>query len=279
MRHSRQREQRYRRTAGNHRRHHRRRNHLRPHHGRIPDAFRACHPGLRLSAARRALFRRELEELLLLAREKRPERHDVQRFLRRRHRSAAVPALQLSPLRRRFRWRRPVDLSGQSGRCHRQRRPLPAASTAGARTAESPLRAKAAPEAIAALADGDVRRDTRSRDLAQHGVVATSAPTTEDETVALIDLVTPDRADRILARLRELLRADALQPEQLLRHGGVPPGRGALARSAARSRLGAVSRRELPASRTGCRGTLHAVAGCGATAPGPRAGSGAPVRG
>lgn len=139
---------------------------------------------------RAELFRGELEELLLLARETQTDATDfhgsyagalgLPQFLPSSYRRYAVD----------FDGDGRVDLGGSAADAigsvanflqqHGWR--------TGGRIA---LRAKAAPERLAALADGSVAPRYSSKDLAQHGIVAAS-DVADGETVALIDLVTPD---------------------------------------------------------------------------------------
>jgi hypothetical protein len=68
------------------------------------------------------LFRRELEELLLLAREEGRSPTRLSRILCRRPGPAAIPAVFATAPWRRFRWRRPHRPGVQRRRCNRQRR-------------------------------------------------------------------------------------------------------------------------------------------------------------
>ncbi len=139
---------------------------------------------------RAALFRTELEELLLLARDTRMEATEFYGSF-----AGALGLPQFLPSSYR---RYAVDFDGD-GRVDLSGSPADAIGSVahflqqhgwhtGGRIA---LRAKAAPERLAALADGGVTPRYSSKDLAQHGIVAAS-DVAEDETVALIDLVTPD---------------------------------------------------------------------------------------
>jgi len=139
---------------------------------------------------RAELFRTELEELLLLARDTRKEATEFHGSY-----AGALGLPQFLPSSYR---RYAVDFD-EDGRVDLSGSPADAIGSvahflqrhgwrSGGRIA---LRAKAAPERLAALADGSVAPRYSSTDLAQHGIVAAS-DVAEDETVALIDLVTPD---------------------------------------------------------------------------------------
>ena len=139
---------------------------------------------------RAELFRRELEALLLLARD---AGRDPLGYRGSYAGALGLPQFLPSSVRQwavDFDGDGQVDLTGSPGDAigsvaHFLQRH---GWRSGGRIA---LRAKAAPERLAALADGSVAPRYSSTDLAQHGIVAAS-DVAEDETVALIDLVTPD---------------------------------------------------------------------------------------